>query len=668
MWRGVFFVMAVIGPALLSIGTVPAAENVHHHVHLSLNPENGDVTIRDRFTVQADHTLSFGLAPWLTLINAQVDGKEVEAARVGDHIFMPIAGSGSREIEISLKGVLPELQNGGEQAQSLGAVAGEEGVYLPGYAGWLPDIGSNWVRYDLTIDVPTPYRVVATGRLVEEQDDGDIFRAVFASEAPTEFPSVFVGPYVIGESIEGDFRIRTYFHPELAPLAEDYRATAADYIDRYAEQIGDYPYADFHIVSAPLPVGLGFPNLTYVGRRVLPLPFMRGRSLAHEVLHNWWGNGVAVEYRDGNWAEGLTTYQADYVLAEEESEDAARMMRLGWLQNFAALPSERDMPVVRFVAKQHDAAQVVGYGKVAFLFHMLKSELGDQAFRAGLQRFWSDHRFQTASWSDLRAAFETETARDLGWFFEQWLFRTGAPSIELVDARWEAVDGGYRVDLKIRQSDPHYRLRLPVTIETRDGIVADDVVLDQAEQRFELMTEARPLAVHLDPEFHAFRALLPGESPPIFRDVTLSSDTVLLLPTQDPHLADVARQLAGRLLQRDPAIGDGDKEDLKDAPVVVIGLADDVSTVRAQMGPFSRATEAAERLADIGTASAWAERRFDGQPWLFVAAEDAAALEAVLRPLPHYRSRSFVVFDGAKAVDRGLWRAQDSPLSHRFAD
>ena len=44
---------------------------------------------------------------------------------------------------------------------------------------------------------------------------------------------------------------------------------------------------------------------------------MQERSLAHEVLHAWWGNAVAVDYERGNWSEALTTFMADYALAEE---------------------------------------------------------------------------------------------------------------------------------------------------------------------------------------------------------------------------------------------------------------------------------------------------------------------------------------------------------------
>ncbi len=101
-------------------------------------------------------------------------------------------------------------------------------------------------------------------------------------------------------------------------------------------------------------------------------------------------------------------------------------------------------------------------------------------------------------------------------------------------------------------------------------------------------------------------------------------------------------------------------------PVLVIGTTDDVEGLRTELGSFSHAPDVAATLTGQGTARAWVEHRLDGSPWLFVAADDAAALADILRPLPHYRGRSYVVFDGAKAISKGLWDVRSSPLSHRF--
>ena len=144
-----------------------------------------------------------------------------------------------------------------------------------------------------------------------------------------------------------------------------------------------------------MPVGLGFEGLTYIGRQVLPLPFMRGQSLPHEILHNWWGNGVLVDYETGNWSEGLTTYMADYGLTVERSADAAREMRLAWLRDVAALPPERDSTLAGFRVRIHGAAQIVGYNKSAYLFLMLNDLLGQDAFD-GERLIWERYRFKRA--------------------------------------------------------------------------------------------------------------------------------------------------------------------------------------------------------------------------------------------------------------------------------
>src|SRR5665647_2196735 len=113
------------------------------------------------------------------------------------------------------------------------------------------------------------------------------------------------------------------------------------------------------------------------GRSILPLPFMQERSLAHEVPQAWWGHGVAVDYERGNWSEALTTFMADYALAEESGEAAAREMRRRWLADFTTLPAEQARPVRDFVARDHAASQVIGYNKGAVSYTHLRAHETD---------------------------------------------------------------------------------------------------------------------------------------------------------------------------------------------------------------------------------------------------------------------------------------------------
>ena len=193
---------------------------------------------------------------------------------------------------------------------------------------------------------------------------------------------------------------------KLAPyerqLADAYLRDSARYIAHYSERIGAYPFTEFSVVASPLPTGFGMPTLTYLGEQVLCLPFIRASSLGHEVLHNWWGNGVQVDYASGNWSEGLTTFMADYAYKEEQSAAAAREMRLGWLRDFAALPADAHQALAEFRSRTHGAAAAVGYGKAAMVFVMLRDLIGEEAFAHGIRSFWAQNRFRIAGWTGAR--------------------------------------------------------------------------------------------------------------------------------------------------------------------------------------------------------------------------------------------------------------------------
>ena len=633
-------IAAVLAAAVLA--AVP-----HHDIRVDLDPDTRRIEVTDQFIFEGRDQVAFKLAPWLNLERAQFD-KEQIALETDDGLFVvPVSDHKTHRIVLELSGTVPE--QGAD-------FAGPEGSYLGGDGEWFLNSGDQLVTYLLNLQVPAGQRIVSSGRLVEEVVGETTYHASFAAEHPSEPPSLFAGPYQVRERQDGDLRLRTYFHPELSELADEYLDAAAPMIARYSEEIGPYPYDDFHIISAPVPVGLGFANLTYVGRRVLPLPFMRGRSLAHEVLHNWWGNGVSIA-PGGNWAEGLTTYMADYALSETPQE-----MRQGWLRDYAALPADRDGPVSDFRGKRHDASQVVGYGKVAFIFDMLRREIGQPAFAAGLRAFWRDQRFKAAGWPELQAAFEQAAGRELAWFFSQWVERAGAPRLEIAAA--EVTD--QELTLSLRQDAPAYRLTVPLALTTTLGTRLVPLVVEGEETTFHLALDGPLLSLRLDPGFDVFRRLLPGESAPILRDVTLASDTTTLLLSDDEAVRDIATELATRLLDTAPRFGPA----APGKPLLVIGLSDEVAPLvevleaRAPALPEKGNTPA---LPARGSARAWTARLADGQPALFVAADDAAALAQLLRPLPHYGAKSYVIFDGRHATQSGLWPTADSPLSRQFA-
>ena len=450
--------------------------------------------------------------------------------------------------------------------------------------------------------------------------------------------------------------MRTYFPRELddiAGLADGYLDDSRRYLELYGEEIGAYPFTEFSVVASPLPTGFAMPTLTYMGADVLKLPFIRATSLGHEVLHNWWGNGVYVDYRTGNWSEGLTTFMADYAYKERESGEAAREMRLGWLRDFAAMPSGDSQSLASFRSRTHGAAAAVGYGKSAMLFEMLRDAIGEEAFRRGVRAFWEQHRFRAASWGDLQVAFERAAGRSLSSFFDQWLNRPGGPAVTIAsaDARTEA--GKVRLTLIVEQSAPAYVMRVPVEIVYAGRSETRWMEIGRRRDVVTMKVDALPAGVRLDPDLRIWRVLEREQLPPILRQWVIARAPRLAQASGDEGVRDAAMALGKRFFENPPQSSSRDALNRGTAPVMLMGLHADVDAALAHAGLPPRPAN----LSGRGSAQVWTIVREEGPPVAVVSARDADALRALASPLPHYGAQSWLVFDGRRLLDRGVWPA-----------
>jgi len=526
---------------------------------------------------------AFRLGRDVEITAARANGRPLSLTRrpAGADFALP---SGTRKLELTYRATLaptPALDHRQVLAQR-GGTAGPEGSFLPAASGWYPDPGTLF-GYRVTLYLPAGQKGLVPGDLREEADTASGYRAVFDFPWPADGIDLMAGPYVVGErSLKLDnrtIRLRTWFHAELKGYAQAYLDDSARYIERYSKLIGAYPFAMFSVVSSPTPTGYGMPSLTYLGREVIRLSFIRATSLGHEVLHNWWGNGVYPDWQTGNWSEGLTTFLADYAYKEEEGESAAREMRMGWLRDYAAVPPGEDFALKDFTSRHHGIASIIGYDKAAMVFLMLRDKIGQEAFEHGLRLLWERKQFQTASWADLEAAFSEAAGQSQQEFFHQWVMQAGAP----------------------------------------------------------------PFAGS-DPDFRIWRRVDPAVFPPILREVFVAPQASVIVA--DAELQSAAQALAQRVLDARPAIVD--RLPAK-GPVLIFGLDATIDGWLAAQGLPARPFPAR------GSAQVWAGRDGNQRPYVVVAARDAIALSALQRGLPHYGKQSWLVFDGARATEKGVW-------------
>jgi aminopeptidase N len=565
--------------------------------------------------------------------------------------------SRSQSWQFRWRGELAALDGSIDHRGVIGALppmASVRGSYLPAGSAWYPEADMP-AHFRVQVTLPAGQQAVVPGRLLSESTQGNESRASFETPLPTEGLTLMAGPYRIEERMlplpgARKVRLRTYFTEALQPLAQDYLAAAAGYIERYDREIGNYAFDGFSIVSSPLPTGFGLPGATYIGESVLRLPFMRGQSLAHEVLHNWWGNGVRVDWRRGNWSEGLTTLMADHALRMAQSADAGRQMRWGWLRDFGAVPAGTDTPLDRFTSRTHGAASAVGYGKSAMLFHMVRAEIGEAMFGLALRDLWRSHAGTAAGWRDLQAAFERRAGRSLASLFAPMLSGTGAPVLVPQSIRHDAARSG----LVVTFAEPiPYAFALPVAAWHGDRAQHAVLPLRSGERSALLpLQDARvPDALQVDPDFAAWRRLGPGESPPLLRDAMLAPDVrVLAVSDGDDNWRQAAGELAMRMLeaQRAPAARVADLDTA--VPLLLIGRHEDIERLVRRDARLARPAA----LARMPDAALWAARSANGAPRVFVSVEDTAALIDLHRRAPHYGAQGHVGFRNGRAIASGV--------------
>ena len=219
------------------------------------------------------------------------------------------------------------------------------------------------------------------------------------------------------------------------------------------------------------------------------------RLVAHELSHQWWGNSFTVANWDDLWLhEGFATYCEALWLEHSKGFWAAR----NFLNQFSAGQTDFDGPVV----PPAELFNYTVYFKGAWVLHMLRWVLGDNDFFAAMRRYASLPQLQYGNvrTADFIAAVETTSGRDLDWFFDEWLYRTGRPTY---DVQWSALPEGdqtrVRVTIAQVQAGTPFLMPVELVIDTAAGSQSFVVWQGSPVQTTSYLLGAPPTNVRLDP-------------------------------------------------------------------------------------------------------------------------------------------------------------------------
>ncbi len=614
---------------LVCIGAGGAGEGViHHDLRVKLDPEAHAIEVTDvtpcrRFRLHAGLAVEGGTEKGVVEGHA-VPLKEHEA--IGDG-------------PIRYKGTIhhPLETQAEEYARSFSETPGTisaEGVFLGGASGWIPMAKDEMVTFTLEIDLPKGWDAVSQGVRTRHEIVGD--RRIVTWECKDAMEEIYLvaAPYT-EYSRKGAVAAYAFLRTPDPALAQKYLDVTGQYIDMYGRLIGPYPFGKFALVENFWETGYGMPSFTLLGPQVIRLPFILHSSYPHEILHNWWGNGVYVDRETGNWCEGLTAYLADHLI--REGQGAGEEYRRDALKKYRAyVRGGKDFALKDFRERHSAATEAVGYGKALMVFHMLRMRIGDGKFADGLRSFYKYFRFKRASWSDLAKVFSDVAGEDLRPFFAQWVDRVGAPALAVREGRLVQTQPG----------DP-YELRVPLAV---DGKL---VHVDMKEASAPLPPGAN---VVIDPQFDVFRLLDRSEIPPTLGELFGAENVVIVMPDEPgpwKALADAWRveSVPESLIDAIPEgkavwiAGEGNRWAMGIDRFAAVG-PDSVTLAGARHGKKGLSfVLVAPHPHDEELAVGW------------IGTDVPEAIPGLARKLPHYGKYSYLAFTGSEPtnVAKGQW-------------
>jgi len=378
---------------------------------------------------------------------------------------------------------------------------------------WFPGIDhpSDKATVEFRVRTPRAWQVVANGLLVSEEIEEDGRKlTVWATDVPIPVYTMVVGASELSVREIGTFgcdegsdrcvRISQWVYPEDEEQALRLFRRAPEMVAFYDSLIGPFAYEKLALVQSSTRFG-GMENSSTI---FFSEALSRGRAgdavVAHEIAHQWFGDAVTAREWPHLWlSEGFATYFAAVFFEFREGDYAAAERLASAEQRYLFSGSAVWSPVIDL--GQSDPSGLLNansYQKGAWLLHMLRRMVGDEAFFEGVRSYYAEYMNQTALSEDFERIMAEVSGEDLAWFFEQWLEKPGFPVVQ-VQPYWN--EGSKTLVLRVHQAQRWPPFSFPLEFEAvGEGYRIESTFwVDSRDSRIEWSLPGEPEGLKVDP-------------------------------------------------------------------------------------------------------------------------------------------------------------------------
>ncbi|TDE55357.1 M1 family metallopeptidase [Flavobacterium sp. GT3P67] len=310
-----------------------------------------------------------------------------------------------------------------------------------------PDIKA---RYTLTITAPKDWSVLCGAPLVKQIDQGDFVQYEFGE---TDKMSTYLFSFVAGKfkSISknpGAFEMKMLFRENDVKKIQastdvifKTHQQAIDFLEKYTQH--PFPFQKMDFAAIPVFQYGGMEHVGAIQYKESALfldnsatdsdKLERGKLIAHETAHMWFGDLVTMKWFDDVWMkEVFANFMAGKIMNPvfPEVNHDLQFLTTHYPNAYGEDRSAGTHPIKQNLANLKDAGSLYGsiiYNKAPIMMRQLETSMGEEAFRKGIQVYIKKYANDNADWNNLVEILDTKTPLDMKQWSSVWVNQSGRP-------------------------------------------------------------------------------------------------------------------------------------------------------------------------------------------------------------------------------------------------
>ncbi|MFN8356043.1 MAG: M1 family aminopeptidase [Spirosomataceae bacterium] len=364
---------------------------------------------------------------------------------------------------------------------------------------------------EFTVTAPSSYKVIANGKLAEESDlteQRKLTRWVENTPIPTKVMVIGVARFAV--DYVGDTNcipVESWVYPQDRDKGFfDYRPAKA-ILEFFIQQIGPYSYEKLANVESKTIFG-GMENAScifYTENAIKGYKSMDMEALlAHEIAHQYFGNSASEKDWRHIWlSEGFATYFSALYLEHAYGRDSLQKVlqqNKGTVFRYAKM-NPNGAIVDTTTTNLMQLLNPNSYEKGGWVLHMLREEVGNEAFWKGIRSYYGHFKNGNALSADFQKEMELASGKNLTTFFNQWLYQPGYPEIEW---SWKYETATKTVSISVQQIQKNTFFTIPLEFRFENEVgkelrKTEKLYLNQPQQTFTIKLSEAPSKLIIDP-------------------------------------------------------------------------------------------------------------------------------------------------------------------------